>query len=125
MPAFTEYLSTVNPAVWSVLTFLLGVLFGHWVALHRDKRKEYNEIVDRLRKQMLTSTHNSLSALDVDRLKPLMSFWKHRQLHRAIDSHHATLNAAVEQDRTGELHYLNEPEIERTSKALLRLLPRR
>lgn len=34
---------------WSVLSFFLGLILGHWLALGRDKRKEFNELSAPLR----------------------------------------------------------------------------
>jgi len=34
---------TDNPGFYSILTFFLGLILGHWLALGRDKRKEFNE----------------------------------------------------------------------------------
>jgi len=38
----------------SFLTFLLGLILGHWLALGRDKRKEFNEAVAPIRNWLLT-----------------------------------------------------------------------
>jgi hypothetical protein len=37
-----------NPGFFSILTFLLGLILGHWLALGRDKRKEFNEASSRI-----------------------------------------------------------------------------
>jgi len=33
---------------WSILSFLLGTVFGHWLSLNRDRRKEFNELADKI-----------------------------------------------------------------------------
>jgi len=34
----------MSAIAWSALSFFLGLLIGHWLALGRDKRKELNEL---------------------------------------------------------------------------------
>lgn len=41
------YQFIANPA-FAILTGCIGFFFGHRIALSRDKRKEYNEIADRI-----------------------------------------------------------------------------
>lgn len=39
-----------------VVTFLIGLVVGHWLAVHRDKRKEYNELVAPIRQKIAAET---------------------------------------------------------------------
>jgi len=38
---------------WSALSFFLGLLLGHWLAIGRDRRKEFNESAAPLREWVL------------------------------------------------------------------------
>ncbi|MEN5039258.1 hypothetical protein ABE424_03625 [Stenotrophomonas sp. TWI1149] len=38
---------------WSVLSFFLGLLLGHWLAIGRDRRKEFNESAGPVREWIL------------------------------------------------------------------------
>lgn len=44
----TEILKHYTPLI-SVITFVLGLLAGNWLALGRDKRKEFNETAEPVR----------------------------------------------------------------------------
>jgi hypothetical protein len=35
-----------HPYYFSLLTFFIGVLWGNWLAISRDKRKEFNGAAD-------------------------------------------------------------------------------
>jgi len=43
---------------WSVLSFFLGLLLGHWLAIGRDRRKEFNESAWPVRKWILGQLAN-------------------------------------------------------------------
>ena len=43
----------MSPLAWSVLSFFLGLILGHWLNLGRDKRKEFNESAAPLREWVL------------------------------------------------------------------------
>lgn len=44
MIEFLFYVIKDNPVSYGAISFLTGTLFGHWLAIGRDKRKEFNEI---------------------------------------------------------------------------------
>lgn len=48
-PVLVTFIWTV---LWAVLSFGLGILFGHWLAKSRDKRKEFNDIADIIRAKL-------------------------------------------------------------------------
>ena len=48
-PVLVTFVWTV---LWAVLSFGLGIFFGHWLAKGRDKRKEFNDIADVVRSKL-------------------------------------------------------------------------
>jgi hypothetical protein len=45
----------LNNQLISVLTFLLGLVLGHWLAIGRDKRKEFNAAAERFYAHFLST----------------------------------------------------------------------
>jgi len=43
----------MEAALVSLLTFFLGLILGHWLAIVRDKRKEFNKAVTPVRNWLL------------------------------------------------------------------------
>lgn len=48
---------------WSVLSFFLGLLLGHWLAIGRDRRKEFNESAAPVREWILRQLDRPEGAL--------------------------------------------------------------
>ena len=42
-----------NPVSYGAVSFLTGTLFGHWLAIGRDKRKEFNDVAIPIRHAIL------------------------------------------------------------------------
>jgi hypothetical protein len=42
-----------NAGIFGLLTFFLGTVFGHWLAVFRDKRKEFNDAAPPVRTWLL------------------------------------------------------------------------
>lgn len=46
-----------NPLSFGIINFLLGLLVGHWLAIGRDKRKEFNQAAMPIRTALLQQLH--------------------------------------------------------------------
>lgn len=64
-------------AVLSLLTFLLGLLLGNWLALGRDKRKEFNQVSEEAflaLKRQISAIDNGTSGTSVGDLSLVESY---------------------------------------------------
>ncbi|MCK8077580.1 hypothetical protein MSG34_15540 [Vibrio sp. 1CM2L] len=43
----------MNPIATGLLGVLVGAIIGHWLALGRDKRKEYNDRAEKIRRSLM------------------------------------------------------------------------
>jgi hypothetical protein len=73
----------------SLLTFLLGLVLGNWLAIGRDKRQEFNEAVSPIRRWLIeemkrpTSYGPWPSDHEVDRFAHCLSAW-HQARFKAL-----------------------------------------
>ena len=51
----------MEPNLFSLLTFLLGLFLGHRLTLWRDRRKEFNDIAQPIRDVLLKERENPTS----------------------------------------------------------------
>lgn len=106
----------LNGAVVGLVTFLFGLLMGHRFALGRDKRKEWNDVVDRLREPLFKSLrhpdHMGLDRAGADALKQVArTMLTKRRLCAQIDDHiesHALVARAYKQNAAGSVYYTKE-----------------
>lgn len=100
-------------AVLSLLTFLMGLLLGNWLAVTRDRRKEFIEVAQRVRQNLLAerskkSPYSSrMTEVDVD-LLDRMFYWRltRHRFRKAIARYQAA-HQDTEQDASGQVHYRN------------------
>lgn len=105
-----------NGAVVGLLTFLFGLVLGHRFALGRDKRKEWNDVVDRVRVQLVKSLnyppHLKVDRASMDALTQVAAtISTKRGLQGRIEGHlrrHSELASAYQQDNTGGIFYTTE-----------------
>lgn len=122
---FEEYLR--SPAT-PVLTFLIGLAVGHWLAIHRDKRKEYNELVTPLRKEILAETERpsparvAISRHDADAIAARMNRFRHFQFMKACERYWEAKKDQYQDDLGQPLHP-NEQAIRQAAKKLIEQIP--
>ncbi|MDP2759460.1 MAG: hypothetical protein Q8O64_03510 [Sideroxyarcus sp.] len=75
-------LINANGVVVSLVTFLLGLLLGHWLRIEGDKRKEFNEVALRIRVALKSSLsgdghcHAGVKREDMELFSHLLRWWQ-------------------------------------------------
>lgn len=115
----------MTTGVISLLTFFVGLLLGHWLAIGRDKRKEFNECSIPIREWLLrikeapTPFDPLPSALEIDRFAVRLCWWKRSAFYKHLEKYKQAHDAAIIQDpKTGALSYNDSSEIKRELKSL-------
>ncbi|CAN7708152.1 MULTISPECIES: hypothetical protein [unclassified Variovorax] len=114
----------------SLLTYLLGLWDGHYFSLLRDRRKEYNEAADRLRKHLMGENPEAFcmcrspSAFELDQLERLSHWWRRKPLRRAL-ARYSAAKQDYRQDEVGGIHQNNVPEACAALEALIAFTERR
>lgn len=81
LQTFIDLINT-NVAVVSLVTFLLGLLLGHWLRIEGDKRKEFNEVALRIRVALKSSLsgdghcHAGIDPKDMELFSHLLRWWQ-------------------------------------------------
>lgn len=94
---FDEFGSLIkeSASLISVLTFLLGILIGNRQAIGRDKRKEFNDLTDKLFSE-LTRCVNSESIfsadIDVARIAPHLSIFSRSSFAKIVKRQRELIN---------------------------------
>ncbi|MBD5779934.1 hypothetical protein IEN85_10580 [Pelagicoccus sp. NFK12] len=108
------YQVIANPA-FSLLTGCIGFFFGHRIALSRDKRKEYNEIADRIylalckEKERLEAPISGPNEDDFRLFSRHLSLLERKDYEKNYDSYLSTKRGGNTYiDEFGQQFYLNE-----------------
>lgn len=81
LQTFIDFINT-NGVVVSLVTFLLGLLIGHWLRIEGDKRKEFNEVALRIRVALKSSLfgdghcHAGVKREDMELFSHLLRWWQ-------------------------------------------------
>jgi hypothetical protein len=124
-------LITLNSALFGGAGFFLGLYIGHRLALGRDRRNEYNEIIEPLRERLVKQrdepgvmSGGTLSSVELDRLDPYLWRWNRRRVREANDRCKKA-REYLRSDRTGQPFLMDPNGASKASADLLALLPKR
>ena len=101
----------------SIITFLLGLLLGNWLAIGRDKRKEFNEAAAPIRDWLIKEKEapNPYSACpsaqEFDRFAQCLRLWEKAGFIQRLSRYRSLHTSAQTQDATGQVFYSNDSEI--------------
>ena len=121
------------PELFGLLTFFVGMLVGHRFALGRDKRKEINEVLDKIRgpfegqasdPQPLRDVLNS----EVGLLRHHLSRRQRKKYDQCIENYKAASgesNLTSDELQTNQTVYKNPEIVAQAAREILPLLKRR
>lgn len=110
----------------SFLTFLLGLLLGNWLAIGRDKRKEFNEAAAPIRGWLLRAKDDPNpytawpSAQELDRFVHYLWPWQKARFARRLARYRSLHASAQVQDAAGQMFYGDVSEIRRELNGLFK-----
>lgn len=114
----------MNPVLISLLTFFLGLLLGHWLAIGRDKRKEFNDANFPIRSWLLEEKDGPAcyskwpSVVEFDRFMFLLPFWKRWLFKKHLDVYKELHQSNRIQDGFGSCSYSDDKEIKKVLNKL-------
>lgn len=124
-----EYVQQIirsNAELFGLLTFFVGLGFGHWLELGRDKRQEFNETACPIREWLLSEIKNpspmarSPSNIELDLFIQCLPFWKRRGFRSAYEEQKQERQKVVTRDSVGGILYAED---QRIVEALRNCLP--
>lgn len=99
----------------NVILFIAGLVFGNWLAIGRDKRKEFNDVADKVylalkkQKERVKESDAVISGPDDDdleRLKRILSIFKKKRFVKCINRYRAvTSSDNWKRDQVGQAFY--------------------
>lgn len=115
--ALTEILALLN-----IISFLIGLFLGHWLAIGRDKRKEFNHLVEPVRE--LVYRKRFLSRIDIIRIRERLHRWKRKGFDGAVEEYEKSNNGDEnwKTDGMGGLVCIDPARLERAAESLLSYL---
>jgi|SRR5690348_4907731 len=121
----------MNTGLVGFVTFLLGLLLGNWLAIGRDRRKEFNEAVTPIRIWLLRAKDNESPCTPwppreiFDRFLHYLRPWQRSVFVRHFQKYRSLLEEGETTDAAGQVHYKDGPEIRGELNALFKYTKRR
>lgn len=124
------YQITKNP-IFGFICGLIGFFIGNRLALGRDKRKEFNKIIEPIRTILLTEKINlgyapGIKDIDILKLREELAFWKRSRFDIAVKEYkRSKSNENMEKDDMGGFSFKNTEMLIHTINNLLTFTKRK
>lgn len=116
----------LSSALFSAASFLTGLLLGNWIAIGRDKRKEFNETARLIRAGFLrrrdkpTPYDPTPSLVELDLFMQQLPRMRRQGFRMALDRYDRAKKAAYSQEKEyGQVFYRDTRDITRCIDAIL------
>lgn len=120
-----------NTELFGLLTFLIGLGFGHWFALGRDKRREFNDASLPIREWILREidgpnpSARRPTSIELDTFVQCLSILDKRSFCKAYRGQQKAREQATEVDSIGQPFYKDDKPIVAHLRRCLRYTNRR
>ena len=120
-----------NPELFGLLTFFLGAVFGHWLTLLRDKRKEFNDAALPIRTWLLSevdepSPNRKIPAkIEIDTFVSTLGFIKKALFLKAYEKQGLERKNAEFRDGIGQVLYKDSAKIIQSLESCLKYTKRK
>jgi hypothetical protein len=129
MQDFHEFVQSINPVLMGALGFLAGTLVGNWIAIGRDRRREFNDAVKPMRAHIISVRDRPhamqgllLSGSEIDFIQHHMRPFRWRRFMRAVKDYERCHDQQAVQDETGAYSYVNPAAVSACASNVLRYL---
>ena len=115
-----------NAELFGLLTFFIGLGVGHWLALGRDKRREFNDAASPIREWLLQQIKSpspmasSPATIELDLFIQCLPFWSRKGFSSAYEKQKQEREKAIARDSVGGVFY---SEVGLIVEALRKCLP--
>jgi hypothetical protein len=127
--AILQYIRNIvneNAELFTALGFFIGLGLGHWLALGRDKRREFNDAALPIREWLFRQIKNpspmcrSPKDIEIDTFVQYLPAWKRKNFMNAYEKQQQKSDKAIYRDSVGGVLY---SEVDPIIEALRECLP--